>query len=139
MRVEVKPELLRWARERAGLGLGTLATRFPHLEAWERGDDHPTFKQLESFAKATHAPIGYLFLQTPPVEHVPIPDFRTIGNTHLQRPSPDLLDTIRIGIAALSDLRGKYLLGESRGYVETTRPTSKTLAALPRRNFAKPT
>jgi Zn-dependent peptidase ImmA (M78 family) len=94
MRVEVKPEMLRWARERAGLGLGVLATRFPHIEAWERGDEHPTFKQLEGFAKATHAPIGYLFLPQPPVEHIPIPDFRTIGNTHIQRPSPDLLDTI---------------------------------------------
>jgi Zn-dependent peptidase ImmA (M78 family) len=94
MRVEVKPELLSWARERAGLRLATLAPRFPRLEAWERGDEHPTFKQLESFAKATHAPVGYLFLPEPPVEHVPIPDFRTIGNVHIQRPSPDLLDTI---------------------------------------------
>ena len=93
-RVPVKPGLLRWARERAGYDVAALASRFPKLEAWEEGEVQPTFKQLESFAKATHAPIGYFFLKKPPVETVPIPDFRTIGSIHLDRPSPDLLDTI---------------------------------------------
>ena len=94
MRVEVKPKLLRWARERSGFGLSALAYRFPQLAAWERGIERPTLKQLERFAKATHTPIGYLFLQEPPVERLPIPDFRTVGNEHIKRPSPDLLDTI---------------------------------------------
>src|SRR5512134_1177687 len=94
MRVDVKPELMRWARERAGFGPGALARRFPGLDAWERGKERPTLKQLESFAKATHTPVGYLFLQEPPIERVPIPDFRTVGSARIARPSPDLLDTI---------------------------------------------
>jgi len=96
MRVEVRPELLRWARERGGLGLGSLARQFPQLEAWERGEEHPTLNQLEHFAKATHTPVGYLFLQKIPVEHIPIPDFRTVGSKHVAHPSPDLLETIYI-------------------------------------------
>ena len=96
MRVEVKPELLRWARERAGLSLAALAKRFPHLPDWESGEARPTLKQLETFAKATYAPIGFLFLPEPPVEQVPIPDFRTVGNRHVERPSPDLLDTVYV-------------------------------------------
>jgi Zn-dependent peptidase ImmA (M78 family) len=96
MRVEVKKELLSWARERAGFDLAALAKRFPRLPDWESGDARPTLKQLERFAKATHAPIGFLFLPEPPVEHVPIPDFRTVGNRHVERPSPDLLDTVYI-------------------------------------------
>ena len=96
MRVEVKPKLLRWARERAGFDLGELTRRFPQLAAWERGAARPTLKQLERFAKATYTPIGYYFLQDPPIERVPIPDFRTVGNQHIGRPSPDLLDTIYI-------------------------------------------
>jgi len=95
-RVEVKPKLLRWARERAGFDLGALTRRFPQFADWERGASRPTLNQLERFANATHTPIGYLFLQEPPIESVPIPDFRTVGNEHIGRPSPDLLDTVYI-------------------------------------------
>jgi len=96
MRVEVKPEMLRWARERSRQTTTKLAGRFPKLKLWERGEVNPTLKQLESFAKATHLPVGYLFLTEPPVESIPIPDFRTTGNEYLGHPSPDLLDTIYI-------------------------------------------
>jgi Zn-dependent peptidase ImmA (M78 family) len=92
--VEINPELLVWARQRSGLDFDQLAHRFPKLGAWERGEQLPTFKQLEGFAQATHAPIGYFFLPEPPEEQVPIPDYRTIGDTGVQRPSADLLDTI---------------------------------------------
>ena len=96
IRVEVRFELLRWARERAGFSVGALTRRFPQLEAWERGEARPTLKQLESFAKATYAPVGFLFLEEPPVERIPIPDFRTVGNAHVGHPSPDLLDTVYV-------------------------------------------
>jgi transcriptional regulator with XRE-family HTH domain len=94
MRVDVRPELLRWARERAGLTAAAVARRLPKFEEWENGSRQPTLKQLEAFARLTHAPVGYLFLQEPPVEQVPIPDFRTVADSGVRRPSPDLLDTI---------------------------------------------
>lgn len=94
MRVEVAPELLRWACERAGYSETTLSRRFPKLEQWLRGTDRPTLKQLERFAQATHAPVGYFFLPAPPHETVPIPDLRTVRNVIIERPSADLLDTI---------------------------------------------
>ena len=95
-RVGVQPDLLRWARERSGREAEYLRKRFPKLDAWERGTVLPTFRQLEDFARATYAPIGYLFLQELPVEHVPVTDFRTIGNAQVRRPSPDLLDTLHL-------------------------------------------
>ena len=93
-RVDVNPQLLRWARERAGLSIDALAGWFPSLHAWERREVRPTLKQLERFAKATFTPIGCLFLREAPVERVPIPDFRTVADARLDRPSANLLDTI---------------------------------------------
>lgn len=93
-RVDVRSELLRWARERSGQSIEQLTGKFPRLIAWERGEARPTLKQLEDFARATYTPVGYLFLHEPPVERVPIPDFRTIAGTLGGSPSPDLLDTI---------------------------------------------
>jgi Zn-dependent peptidase ImmA (M78 family) len=83
-----------WARERSGLGLEALTGRFPRLAEWEQGDVLPTMKQLEGFAQATHTPVGFLFLLEPPEERVPIPDYRTVRDSGVGRPSPDLLDTI---------------------------------------------
>ena len=93
-RVAVHPELLRWARERSGISVDALVGRFPKLEQWELGEARPTLKQLEAFAKATRTPVGFLFLAEPPEERVPIPDFRTIADLGIDRPSPDLLDTV---------------------------------------------
>jgi len=93
-RVEVPSALLIWARQRSGLDFAALSERFPKLEAWEGGDATPTLKQLEKFAQATHTPVGFFFLPEPPTEDVPIPDFRTIADEPIGRPSPDLLDTV---------------------------------------------
>ena len=96
MRVEVKPELLGWARERSGIALADLIRRFPKLADWESETAQPTLKQLEQYANATHTPIGFFFLAEPPAEQVPIPDLRTVANRAIERPSPDMLETIYI-------------------------------------------
>jgi Zn-dependent peptidase ImmA (M78 family) len=95
-RVAIKPELLRWALDRVGLEVADLEHKFPRLAAWERKEAQPTLKQVEAFARATHTPVGYLFLDKPPVEKVPIPDFRTVANERIGHPSPDLLDTLYV-------------------------------------------
>ena len=86
--VPVQPTLIRWARERAGFDADALTGRFPRLEAWERGEVQPTLKQVEAFAKATRTPVGLLFLAEPPIERVPIPDFRTVANVHVSPSKP---------------------------------------------------
>lgn len=91
--VAVNPELIRWAVERSGLtgeDLGSYS-----VAEWEAGKKQPTFRQLEGFAKRTMTPLGYLFLSAPPEETLPMPDFRTVGDTPIRRPSPNLIETIQ--------------------------------------------
>jgi Zn-dependent peptidase ImmA (M78 family) len=71
-----------------------LLGRFPALPAWEDGSTQPTLNQLQSFAKATYTPVGYLFRETPPDETLPVPDFRTMAYVEVGQASPNLLDTI---------------------------------------------
>lgn len=94
VRVGISREMLEWARERARLDMSDLSNRFPNLAKWETGEIRPTLKQLERFARATHTPIGYLLLDEPLDEVLPIPDFRTMADVAVSRPSADLLDTI---------------------------------------------
>ncbi len=96
-RVAVRPEMLRWARERAGvMAADELTGRFPKLPEWEVGDTRPTLKQLEDFARAVHVPVGYLFLPAPPDEPLPIPDFRTHDGRGVRRASPNLIDMLYV-------------------------------------------
>jgi Zn-dependent peptidase ImmA (M78 family) len=96
LRAEVSPALLRWARDRAGLPLEVLAGRFAKLPEWESGTSKPTLKQVEALARATLTPVGYFFLPEPPVETLPLPDFRTVGDQPPARPSPNLLETVYV-------------------------------------------
>ncbi|MXW56224.1 MAG: ImmA/IrrE family metallo-endopeptidase [Gemmatimonadales bacterium] len=93
-RVDVPPEMLRWACERAGYDVGDLAKSVPQLRAWVQRERLPPLKQLEKLANVTHTPLGYLFLPEPPEERLPVQDFRTVPDAVRGRPSPDLLDTL---------------------------------------------
>lgn len=94
----ISPVVLRWARERSRLeqqGLAEIANvKHEKLQLWERGETRPTFRQAQDLAKALHIPFGYLFLQKPPVEKLPIPDLRTVGDHAIDNPSTDLRDLL---------------------------------------------
>lgn len=78
--VNIKPEMLIWAYERAGYGRQEAVHLFPMLEAWLEGKKQPTARQAEQYAAKFYVPLGFLMLSTPPKEAPIIPMFRK-GNS----------------------------------------------------------
>lgn len=93
-KVAVSEAVLSWAIERSGVPFATLQRRFPKIEEWQRGGAQPTLRQLEDLARATATPLGFLFLDRPPDERLPIPHFRTVREARSRRPSADLLEVV---------------------------------------------
>ena len=93
----LRTAVLRWSRERAGLGTETIAARIgvkqDRVLEWERSG-RISMSQVDRLAHYTHTPVGYLYLREPPEDGLPIPDFRTPGGKSPRRPSPDLLETV---------------------------------------------
>ena len=91
------PEVLRWARERAGLSQDDLAKKMnvkpERVPEWE-STGKISIAQADRLAARTYTPLGYLYLSKPPAEPLPIRDFRTRGDDPPKRPSPNLLDTV---------------------------------------------
>ncbi len=93
--VAVEPALINWAVERSGINFEKIIEDFPQVYHWGKEEVRPTIRQLEKFANKTRTPLGYLFLLQPPDESLPIPNFRTLRNEAINRPSPDLIETIQ--------------------------------------------
>ena len=93
----LQPDVLRWARQRADLSEDELAKKMQvkpeRVQEWERSGEI-SLAQARKLAQRTYTPEGYLFLNQPADDSLPIADFRTVGDRPLARPSPNLLDTI---------------------------------------------
>ncbi|MDZ7691615.1 MAG: ImmA/IrrE family metallo-endopeptidase [Balneolaceae bacterium] len=83
-RVKINNDLITWAIDRADYELPKfIEEKFPQVEDWIHNKKKPTIIQLRDFAKKVHLPFGYLFLDTPPKEKLPIPYYRTLkGKTN---------------------------------------------------------
>ena len=90
----VNTKVLDWALDRSGTSVSELESKLKKIRKWMLGEQQPTLKQLETLAKSTATPLGYFFLDEPPVEEMPIPFFRTLDDEEPVQPSPELLDTI---------------------------------------------
>jgi Zn-dependent peptidase ImmA (M78 family) len=109
--VQVKPDMIRWAVERSGLPLES----FPAVVAgWITRGERPTFSRLETFARKAMVPFGYLFLDSPPAEDLPMPDYRTVDDGGITRPSPNLLETC-LDMRRRQTWMREYLLEEGHG------------------------
>lgn len=95
----LKPALMRWARETAGLTpeqaakkIGVKPTR---LAEWEAGSLRPTVAQLRKAAQVYKRPLAVFFLPAPPTQPTPLHDFRRLPADAPDTLSPELLLEMR--------------------------------------------
>lgn len=114
--VNINANMLTWAIARAGYELHDFSSKVPKVLEWIDGSKKPTIKQLESFSKKVHIPFGYLFLETPPKEELPIPYFRT-NQKATDKVSVNVYDTIQLMMQRQDWLR-EYLKDNGFGNLE---------------------
>lgn len=90
----INPEVLVWARERAGLLPEELAGFHRKYVDWELGTALPTFRQAQELAKKLHVPFGFLYLSQPPREEPLTVDLRTFNDTQHHEFSLELRDVL---------------------------------------------
>ena len=96
----VNPEVLRWAREKAGLSIEEIAYSFRKeievISSWESGEAVPTYNQLEKLAYSLYKrPIALFFFPSPPDEPDPGKSFRTLPEIEIDKLHPDTLLAVR--------------------------------------------
>ncbi len=112
-RMPITPNVLTWARERAGYKVDELAAKsgFAEVAACERGHSKPTYRQLEKIAETLQLPVAIFFFPEPP-DWAPIEEtFRTLGSEQFDEIPPAirlLLHKARgfqLGLSELNDGR----------------------------------
>ena len=82
----VTPEIITWARQRAGYSLEDAQVDFKKIAQWEEGEVRPTYPQLEKLSDKFKVPIAVFFFPKPPDVPAIEQSFRTLG--------PDQIATI---------------------------------------------
>jgi len=88
----IKPELLVWARQSAGLSLDAAAAKLrvsaERLRSWETDEARPTIAQLRTAARVYKRPLAIFYLPEPPLDFQPLRDYRRVPEAQLGQLSP---------------------------------------------------
>jgi len=106
----LNPDLLTWARERAGLSLSHVAHSMrkgaDDVAAWETGDAWPTYRQLETLAEGLfHRPVALFFLPEPREELAAQQELRTLPSFDITGLGADARFALRLGRSYQASLR----------------------------------
>ena len=82
--IPVTPELLSWARQRAGYSLGDLQQKFVKYQESEQGNSYPTYLQLEKLAALFKVPVAVFFFPDPPSLPPISKTFRTLPESEIE-------------------------------------------------------
>jgi len=91
--IPVNPDMLKWARETAGLGVDDVVRKLKRKRitaetvlSWESGEGSPSYPQLERIAYEIYKrPLALFFFPEPPQEETPKQSFRTLPDYAIER------------------------------------------------------
>lgn len=136
-RVKINPDMLIWAREKAGYGLDDAARRLgfrdsrvssavEKLEKLEAGEDRPTVAQLLKIAELYRRPKALFLRDRPPREDEPLTDYRRLADSAMSDIERGWLDSIqrlvrnRVGVL-------RELLEDESGFEPPSLPYSSRI------------
>ena len=94
----IKPEIIKWARQRTGLSISAFAEKMKvtpdTVEEWEGGKTALPYSKAKKLASLSLLPFGALFLSNIPNRDLCLPDFRTRYNKSVGKASPELEATV---------------------------------------------
>jgi len=84
--IPINKEILKWARTTMGLSIEDVSNKIHKapeiIQAWENGEDSPTYPQLENIADHIYKrPVALFFFPSVPEEESPNTDFRSLPGT----------------------------------------------------------
>ena len=115
---KVTPEVLRWARESAGIRLEEVAEQLElkrvtaeTIQQWESGRGNLIYLQLEKLAKIYRRPVAIFFFPEPPEEPSLKRQFRSLPEAYVERIPTKIRFLIRDGMVKQMNLY--ELLGDT--------------------------
>ena len=91
--INISENILDWVMKRVNPSVLS-SKQGELLNAWKEGRKVPTYNQIEKMSKVTGIPLGYFFLDKPPVEDSSFVEYRTVDSKELDQPSRNLMDTL---------------------------------------------
>src|SRR6056297_139420 len=107
---QINKDILKWAREYAGLSIKEAAKKIGTSEKkvseWEDGSDHPTFKQLNKIAyKVYKFPSAIFFFPEPPKMKNIKKEFRRLPEFEKEKIDYQMIKIIRAAHGMILNLR----------------------------------
>jgi len=101
MQTNINPQVLTWARKRAGLSVKELARKMKkdpkEIERWEQGQASPSYAQLEDLAyRYLKITLAVFFFPVPPDLQDPKGRLRRLPSDELERFSPNTYQKMRL-------------------------------------------
>ena len=138
----INPELLRWARERAGYSVEDIARRRrvspERVREWESGKSFPTWRQFEQLSHQDyHRGTVFFFFKDPPEEKTVTERFHRLPAEMLEDLHPDTLYAVRQARYRQDDLTEllgadgtgeRFILRDLRGYADAGNPGQLAMA-----------